>query len=95
MKVIWSSTAIEDLKDLRAFIGQDDPAAAEATARKILDSVKQLMRFPGSGRTGRVPGIRELVVTETPYVLPYTVVRQEIQIAAVLHGVRKWPESFE
>jgi plasmid stabilization system protein ParE len=100
MKVIWSSTAIEDLKDLRAFIGQDDPAAAEATARKILDSVEQLMRVPGLGRPGRVPGTRELpgtsalALTGTPYVLPYTVVRQEIRIAAVLHGVRNCPESL-
>ena len=99
MKVTWSSTAIEDLKDLRAFIGQDDPAAA-ATARKILASVEQLMAFPGSGRPGRVPGTRELpgtsalALTGTPYVLPYTVVRQEIGIAAVLHGVRNCPESF-
>ncbi len=100
MKVTWSSTAIEDLTDLRAFIGQDDPAAAAATARKILASVDQLLAFPGSGRPGRVPGTRELpgttelALTGTPYVLPYTVVRQEIRIAAVLHGARKWPESF-
>ena len=91
----WSSTAIEDLKNLRTFIGQDDPAAAEATARNILASVEQLLAFPGSGRPGRVPGTRELVVTGTPYVLPYTVVGQEIRIAAVLHGARKWPESLE
>ena len=95
MKVTWSSTAIEDLKDLRAFISQDDPAAAAATARMILASVDQLMTFPGSGRPGRAPGTREMVVTGKPYVLPYTVVRQEIRIAAVLHGARKWPESFE
>ncbi len=75
MKVVWSSTAIEDLKDLRAFIGQDDPAAAAATARKILASVEQLLAFPGSGRPGRVPGTREmpgttkLAPTGTPKVL--------------------------
>jgi plasmid stabilization system protein ParE len=46
------------------------------------------------GRPGRVPGIRELVIPTTPYIVPYRVQREAIQILRVYHGARRWPDSF-
>ena len=46
------------------------------------------------GRIGRVYGTRELVVTGTPFILPYRISGQHIQILAVFHGARQWPENF-
>jgi toxin ParE1/3/4 len=46
------------------------------------------------GRLGRVPGTRELVIPETPFILPYRIQRDSIEILAVIHGARKWDDRF-
>ncbi|MFB2897343.1 type II toxin-antitoxin system RelE/ParE family toxin [Aerosakkonemataceae cyanobacterium BLCC-F50] len=46
------------------------------------------------GRPGRIPGTKELVVTRTPFILPYRVQGEQIEILAVIHAARQWPESF-
>jgi plasmid stabilization system protein ParE len=43
------------------------------------------------GRPGRVLGTRELVVPDTPYVIPYRVRRERLELIAVFHGRQKWP----
>ncbi len=43
------------------------------------------------GRPGRVLGTRELVVSETPYVIPYRVRQDRLELLAVFHGRQKWP----
>jgi toxin ParE1/3/4 len=61
---------------------------------RIATSVDRLATQPASGRTGRVPGTRELVVSGTPYVVPYRVRGETVQILRVFHGSRKWREQF-
>jgi toxin ParE1/3/4 len=34
------------------------------------------------------------VIAGTPYILPYRVQDETIQILHVLHGARQWPERF-
>jgi plasmid stabilization system protein ParE len=49
--------------------------------------------MPESGRLGRVPNTRELVVTGSPYFLPYRIVGETIQVLRVIDGARRWPEK--
>ncbi len=92
MRLYWAPGAIEDLKHLRSYIARDNPRAATDIATKILAAVERLPEFPASGRPGRVPNTRELVVPGTPLVIPYTVTDRGIEIIAMLHGARRWPE---
>ena len=92
MKIVWSPTARRDLRHLRDYIGEDNPAAAAETARKIVAATRRLADYPGSGRPGRLPHTRELVVPGTSYILPYAVRGEELWIIAVLHAARKWPD---
>jgi len=46
------------------------------------------------GRPGRVSGTRELVVPGTPYVIPYRLQGQRIEIIAVFHGRQRWPQRL-
>jgi plasmid stabilization system protein ParE len=46
------------------------------------------------GRPGRVARTRELVVTGTPYILPYRVTAGVLEVLRVLHASRKWPKSL-
>ncbi len=91
MRVAWTLRATLDLRLLRAYIAEDNPQAAAKTAARILGAVERLREHPASGRPGRLPHTRELVVPGTPYILPYRVRGEVIEILAVLHGARKWP----
>ena len=95
MNILWSPEAIGDLVSLRAYIAEDDPAAARGVVLHIIHNVELLLpNNPQMGRPGRVPGTRELVIPKTPFVVPYRLQRNVIQILRVYHGARRWPESF-
>ena len=95
MTPIWSPEAIADLIALRDYITQDDPAAARLVALHIIRNVETLLpNSPEMGRPGRVPGTRELAIPRTPYIVPYRLVGNTIQILRVFHGARRWPDAF-
>jgi addiction module RelE/StbE family toxin len=94
MKIRWSPTAVSDLEAIRRYIAQDHPSAANKVARRIKESILRLENFPLSGRLGRVPGTRELVIPGTSYIAAYRIHGDEIQIATVLHGKQLWPKSI-
>ncbi len=85
---------MDDLDDIAGYISQDNPEADRRTVRRLWTAVKSLAEQPEMGRPGRVHGTRELVVSDTPFVVPYRVVGSEIEILRVLHGARDWPKSF-
>jgi plasmid stabilization system protein ParE len=72
---------------------QLDQAAARITMQ-IVTSVQQLATFPMSGRSGRVPSTRELVISNTPFIAAYAIDHERIVILAVYHGAQQWPEVF-
>jgi len=80
MNILWSPQAIEDLSSLRAYIAQEPPSAARAVALHIS---QLLPDNPQMGRPGRVPGTRELVIPKTPFIVPYRLQRNVIQILRV------------
>mgnify|MGYP000586061946 CR=1 FL=1 len=95
MTPIWSPEAVADLVALRAYITQDDPAAAQRVAVHILRNVETLLADrPKMGRPGRIRGTRELVIPKTPYIVPYRISGDTIQILRVFHSARRWPESL-
>lgn len=94
MKLVWSPTAKRDLTAIGRYIGADNPRAAKMTIQRIRRSAKLLIRTPHIGRIGRVEGSRELVVPRTPYILPYRIHAGNVEIIAVLHSSRLWPDRF-
>lgn len=94
MRVKWLRTALANLNDEAEYISQDSPAAGARTVAAILDAVDLLKKYPAAGRPGRVPGTRELVVRGTPYIVPYRVRGNTVELLRVFHGARKWPSQF-
>jgi toxin ParE1/3/4 len=95
MIIEWSPQAADDLASLRAYIAEDDPAAARRVVLHIVRSVEELLAGqPQIGRPGRVPGARELVVPRTSYVIPYRIRDNRIQVLRDYHGARRWPARF-
>ncbi|MEM7349829.1 MAG: type II toxin-antitoxin system RelE/ParE family toxin [Acidobacteriota bacterium] len=94
MRLKWSFSALQDLADLRAYIASDRPRAATGVARRIRQAVEHLEQYPRMGRPGRVEGTRELIVTDTPYLVAYRIEGDVLVVLRVLHSARKWPERF-
>ncbi len=95
MNVVWSPEAIQDLISLRDYIADESPARARRVVSRILRSIEGVLADnPDMGRGGRVPGTRELVVPQTPYIVPYRVEGNAMQILRVYHSARRWPDSF-
>ncbi|MBI4490810.1 MAG: type II toxin-antitoxin system RelE/ParE family toxin [Deltaproteobacteria bacterium] len=93
MKIVWTRTAIRDLVGIRRYIGHDNPTAARDMASRILVAVNRLGKHPEMGRIGRLAGTRELVVSGTPYLVPYRIRAKAIQLLRVLHGHQEWPKQ--
>ncbi len=94
MRVKWLKVALANLDAEAEYIAQNNPAAAGRVVQKILRAVNLLRKNPAMGRAGRVAGTRELVVAETPYIIPYRVRGEAVEILRVFHAARKWPERF-
>jgi toxin ParE1/3/4 len=94
MKLLWTELALADLAALHEHISADNSLAADQMLNRIIQLAEtQLSRMPDSGRLGRVPNTRELVVTGSPYFLPYRIAGEAIHILRVIHGARRWPEK--
>jgi len=61
----------------------------------IATSVQRLATFPMSGRSGRVPDTRELVISNSPFVVAYRIQKERIVILAIYHGAQQRPEEFQ
>ncbi len=95
MRLRWTRLAERDLEDIAAYIGQDNPAAAARVVLELIDQAERLLtRHTALGRAGRVLGTRELVIGDLPYVIPYRVSDNHIEILRVLHTSRRWPERL-
>jgi len=86
MRIRWRRSAVSDLATIREYIAREDPAAARAVTDRVLRAVDRLERFPASGRPGRVPGTREIVIPNLPYIIVYTHDDTSVDIIAVFHG---------
>ena len=94
MIIKWLDDAIDDLQALRQYIANDKLSAANRLAKRILNAVNHLPSQPSMGRPGRVLGTRELIVSSTPYIVPYRVKNNSIEILRVLHVAMEWPEKI-
>jgi toxin ParE1/3/4 len=95
MRLRWTTPALRDLEAIGEYVERDNSAAAARVVAAILDQTNDLAKFPHIGRPGRVPDTRELVVADTPFIAPYRVRDAEVEILAVFHGSREWPENFD
>ncbi|HTB33607.1 MAG TPA: type II toxin-antitoxin system RelE/ParE family toxin [bacterium] len=90
-KVRWTETALKYLEAAVLYVAEDSPPAAKNLATRIYIGVQILSEHPEIGRPGRCKGTRELVISGTPYVIPYRIKGDQVEILRVLHGARKWP----
>jgi addiction module RelE/StbE family toxin len=95
LRLRWTRRAERDLDEIAAYIGQDSPSAAARVILELIDQAEgALLGQPAVGRAGRVLGTRELVIRGLPYIVPYRVRENDIEILRVLHTSRRWPSAL-
>ena len=93
-RIRWTERALRRLDQIGAFIEKDNPTAAAQVVVRIVSVVDNLAEHPAMGRVGRVKGTRELVLADIPYIIPYRVVSDEIEILTVMHAAQRWPRQL-
>lgn len=91
MKLEWSRLAFRDRNQIFDWLEQESPAVAAAMDEKIDAEAQGLLRFPESGRVGRLPFTRELVITHSSYIAVYVIRSKTIRILRVVHAAQRWP----
>jgi len=95
MKVVWTERSKQHLDALFRYVAEENETAARNLIVRIIELTERIViAHPQSGRTGRVNGTRELVITKTPYTVAYMITGNTICIVAVWHQSRRWPEQF-
>ena len=89
MRIRWNLKADKDLENIEAYISQDSPRAAIKFVLDVITAVEQLRDFPALGRAGRVVGTRELVISGKPYIVPYRIKENAVEILRVFHTSQK------
>jgi toxin ParE1/3/4 len=89
VEIVWSALARARLREIRAYVARDKPEAAERLALRIVALLEALRNQPYLGRVGAEPGIRELVIGGTPYIVLYRVDGQRVVISTIWHGSQR------
>jgi len=91
----WAEQAARQLDQAHDYIAlSNSEEVADRIATEIAATIQQLASFPMSGRSGRVPGTRELVIPNTPFIAAYAIDHDRIVILAIYHGAQQWPDAF-
>ncbi len=88
----YSRRYFRRIEDISERIAADNPAAP--MVERIRAAVERLAASPAIGRPGRVADTRELIISGTPYIVPYRVKGNAVQIITVLHSAQRWPDRF-
>ena len=91
VEIVWSPLALARLQEIRAYVARDKPYAAERLATRIVALVETLRNHPHLGRAGAQPGIRELVIGGSPYIVLYRVRGRRVTINTIWHGAQRRP----
>ena len=94
MRVKWLRTAKNNLDAEMEYIAHDDHETAKKVFAYTMERVSGLEKYQNAGRQGRVFGTRELVIDRYPYIIPYRVRDDVVEILRVFHTSRKPPKEW-
>lgn len=92
MRIRWTRRADCDLDAVADHLGGSSPA--HQTVLRIIQVIEHLADHPHLGRPGRIADTRELVISGTPYIVPYRVRDDVVEVLRILHGAMRWPDTL-
>ena len=91
MQVQWTNKAKTRLEEIEAYIAQESPTAAKKLIFTIIKkTATQLSKYPDSGKPGRLMGTRELLFSDTPYLVVYTVRSNIVTVLTIFHTAKNF-----
>ncbi len=95
MNLRWDPRAIQDLRDIRAYIASaSSPTSADRVRRHLQKRAERLRANPNLGVASSDREIRILAPIRYPYRIYYTVQSNEIAILHIRHTSRQAPTGF-
>jgi plasmid stabilization system protein ParE len=94
VRIRLTKAAVRDLGEIRAYIAADDPAMAHKVVAILDRSIVLIGERPQIGRPTAVPDVREWSVPGLPYVIPYRIAADAIEIVRVYHTSRQRPKEW-
>ena len=95
MRIAWLREASISLDLEYEYLARKNPLAARHVFKRIVAATKRLRTFPNSGRQGQIPGTRELVITNLPYIVVYRIGDETVEILRVFHAATDWPRLLQ
>jgi toxin ParE1/3/4 len=81
--------AYDDIDEVRSYIAEDNPDAADRMVNEIFDRIRQLVPFPGQGfRRANLTSLPLRFVTVRDYLIAYAPEKKPLWVVAVFHGRR-------
>ena len=80
MRIRWTKKSAKNLAEVAEYIRKHNPQAASKIADRLKAAVRNLAENSHIGRIGRVTGTRELIVSDTNYIIPYHINKNKNEI---------------
>ncbi|MBC7755051.1 MAG: type II toxin-antitoxin system RelE/ParE family toxin [Bdellovibrio sp.] len=96
IEIVWLEIAADEFEDAIAWIRERNDNAADKMAETALFQIDQLKHYPQLGRVGRDNSTRELVISNTHFIVVYRVIaaKQSLEILSFKHDAMRWPAEF-
>jgi len=95
MRVRYTPAALEHLTEIGDYIARDNREAANRVIQAIRHAVELLRDNPDMGRKGHLEATREIVIPRLPYYAAYRLTESAVEVFAVIHTARNWPDKPE
>jgi len=93
MKVKLLAKAVRDLNEIATFIAADNPRSAQRVTESLADALDLISKNLEIGRIAKGQTLRLFVVPRLPYVMPYRLRLESIEILRVFHTSRLRPSN--
>jgi toxin ParE1/3/4 len=96
IEIVWLEIAADEFEDAIAWIRERNENAADKMAETALFQIDQLKHYPQLGRVGRDNTTRELVISNTHFIVVYRVLstKKSLEILSFKHDAMRWPTEF-
>lgn len=91
MRIVWSPQSLNDRDAIWEYIASVNPVAATRVDADFEEAVDGLADYPELGRSGLIPGTRELFPIHN-YRIVYEISGQEVWVLTIVHTSRLWPQ---
>ncbi|MDF4275702.1 type II toxin-antitoxin system RelE/ParE family toxin [Vibrio parahaemolyticus] len=94
MQIKWLKKALVNLEQSAEYLHEYNPRSSREFVQEVYDLTNLLKTNPAMGRTGRVFGTRELILNKYPYLIPYRIKDNCIEILRVFPTRMSQPECW-